>query len=79
MVNAGINSGDTLVVDRAVEAKDKSVVIAHINGELTVKRIRLSEGRVFLNPENEEFRPIEVTEETDFDIWGVVTYVIHKV
>ena len=79
MVNAGINSGDTLVVDKALEAKDKSVVIAHINGELTVKRIWLAKGKVFLNPENEEFSPIEVTEETDFDIWGVVTYVIHKV
>jgi len=79
MINAGINSGDTLVVDKAVEAKDKSVVIAHINGELTVKRIWLAKGKVFLNPENEDFSPIEVTEETDFDIWGVVTYVIHKV
>ena len=54
-------------------------MIAHINGELTVKRIWLAKGKVFLNPENEEFSPIEVTEETDFDIWGVVTYVIHKV
>jgi|TARA_B110000438_G_C15651970_1_gene579954 DNA polymerase V len=79
MVNAGINSGDTLVVDKAVEAKDKSVVIAHINGELTVKRVWLAKGKVFLNPENDEFSPIEVTEETDFDIWGVVTFVIHRV
>ena len=50
-----------------------------INGELTVKRIWIAKGKVFLNPENEEFSPIEITEETDFDIWGVVTYVIHKV
>ena len=49
MVNAGINSGDTLVVDKALEAKDKSVVIAHINGELTVKRIWLAKGKVFLS------------------------------
>ena len=56
-----------------------AVVIASINGELTVKRVWIANGKVFLKPENNDFSPIEITEEMDFDIWGVVTYVIHKV
>ena len=79
MSDAGIKTGDTLIVDRAVEAKDKNIVIAAINGELTVKRIWIAKGKVFLKPENDNFSPIEITEEMDFDIWGLVTYVIHKV
>ena len=79
MSDAGIRTGDTLIVDRALEAKDKNVVIASINGELTVKRVWIANGKVFLKPENNDFSPIEITEEMDFDIWGVVTYVIHKV
>ena len=79
MSDAGITTGDTLIVDRALEAKDKNIVIASINGELTVKRVWIANGKVFLKPENNDFSPIEITEEMDFDIWGVVTYVIHKV
>jgi DNA polymerase V len=79
MKDAGISSGDTLIVDRAVEAKDKSIVIASINGELTVKRVWIANKKVFLKPENDDFSPIEITEEMDFNIWGVVTYVVSKV
>lgn len=79
MVQAGIHSGDLLIVDRAREAVDGAVVIAHVNGEFTVKRVALSNGTFFLVPENDEFAPIEVTEQMDVAIWGVVTYVIHQV
>ena len=79
MKDAGISSGDTLIVDRAIEAKDKSIVIASINGELTVKRVWIANKKVFLKPENDDFSPIEITEEMDFNIWGVVTYVVSKV
>ena len=65
--------------DQSKGFSDDVALSVGFNGELTVKRIWLAKGKVFLNPENEEFSPIEVTEETDFDIWGVVTYVIHKV
>ena len=78
MVNAKIESGDTLIVDRAVEVKDGNIVIALINGELTVKRISIRNQRIFLHPENKSFKKIEITEEMDFDIWGVVTYIIHQ-
>ena len=78
MLDAGIRSGDILVVDRALEPANNRIVIASLNGELTVKRIRAAGGRLFLTPENPAFSPIEVGEEESFEIWGVVTYVIHK-
>jgi DNA polymerase V len=78
MVNAGINDGDILIVDRSVEPRDNRIVIGVVNGEFTVKRIRKKNSRLFLLPENEAFNPVEVTEEMDFRIWGVVIYAIHK-
>ena len=79
MRDAFIRSGDVLIVDRAREPMHNKVVIAALNGELTVKRIRRQGGRLFLVPENPEFKAMEVTQEMDFEVWGVVTYVIHKV
>lgn len=79
MVNAGIHDGDILIVDRSIEPRDKKIVIAAVNGELTVKRIRKIKGKVFLEPESDEFEPLEISEATDCQIWGVVTYGIHKV
>jgi DNA polymerase V len=78
MTGAGMHPGDVLVVDRAVEPADNKIVVAVVDGELTVKRIREDRGRLFLAPENPEYPPIEITEETGFEIWGVVTSVIHK-
>ena len=77
MIEAGIHSGDILIVDRALEATDKKVVIAVIDGELTVKRIRIIEKKIYLLPENRDYRPTEITDEMNFEIWGVVTNVIH--
>jgi len=78
MILAGINDGDILVVDRSLEARNGSIVIAVLNGELTVKRLKLEAARCYLKPENDVFEPIEVTSEMDFSIWGVVTSVIHQ-
>ncbi len=77
MVDAGIYSGDILIVDRSLETVDKKVVIAVVDGELTVKRIRMIDKKIFLLPENSNFSSIEVTESIDFKVWGVVTNVIH--
>ncbi|MBU3948160.1 MAG: translesion error-prone DNA polymerase V autoproteolytic subunit [Proteobacteria bacterium] len=77
MIDAGIHPGDILIVDRAIEPADKKVVIAVIEGELTVKRIRMIKGKIYLMPENENYKPIEIEKEMKFDIWGVVTNVIH--
>jgi DNA polymerase V len=77
MIGAGIHSGDILVVDRSLEPGNNSVVIAVINGELTVKRITKSRGKLFLLPDNESYRPIEIRDGMEFEVWGVVTTVIH--
>lgn len=78
MTGAGIFSGDLLIVDRAEEAKDKKVVIAVIDGELTVKRMRIKNGRISLVPENDNYTPIEFDESSEVEIWGVVNHVIHS-
>jgi len=78
MAEANIHSGDVLIVDRAVEAKNGCIAIAVLNGEFTVKRILKKGKQLFLTPENPKYPPIAITEDTDFQIWGVVTYVIHK-
>lgn len=78
MINAGISDGDILVVDRSLEPENNKIVIGIINGEFTVKRIVKKVKRLFLQPENENYQPVEITEDTDFKIWGIVTYTIHK-
>jgi DNA polymerase V len=78
MTGAGIHSGDLLVVDRSLEPRDKNVVIAAINGELTVKRIRIRNKKITLEPENENYASQEIAEDTEFQVWGVVTCVIHQ-
>lgn len=77
MIDAGIHSGDILIVDRSLDATDKRVVIAVIDGEFTVKRIRIIDKKIYLLPENSDFGSTEITEAMDFTIWGVVTNVIH--
>lgn len=79
MIGAGIFPGDILIVDRSLDAVDKKIVIAVVDRELTVKRLRIRSGRPFLEPENDQYSPIEITTEMSFEIWGVVTNVIHKV
>jgi len=78
MINAGIHDGDLLVVDRSLEPKNNQVVIAIIDGEFTVKRISKYNNKLYLIPENNQFKPIEITDTMDFEVWGVVTFVIHK-
>ena len=77
MLKAGIHSGDLLVVDRSIEPRDKSVVIAVVNGELTVKRIRIRRNKVTLVAENDAYRSQEIDEKMEFEVWGIVTNVIH--
>lgn len=77
MVKAGIHNGDLLVVDRSLEPRDKNVVIAVVNGELTVKRIRIRKNGLTLEAENEAYQSQEINDEIEFEVWGVVTNVIH--
>lgn len=78
MLGAGIHDGDLLVVDRSLEARHNRVVIAALDGELTVKRLVVRQQRVYLAPENPEYAEIDITEREHLHIWGVVSYVIHK-
>ncbi|MBM4403883.1 MAG: translesion error-prone DNA polymerase V autoproteolytic subunit [Candidatus Cloacimonetes bacterium] len=79
MINAGIYPDDILIVDRSLEALNNRIVVAIVDGELTLKRLKIISDIYWLVPENEEFEAIRISEETDLYIWGVVTYVIHKV
>ncbi len=78
MIEAGIAPGDKLIVDRSLEATDGKIVIAAVNGELTVKRLSLQNTGMQLLPANPRFKPIAITEELDVVIWGVVTLVLHE-
>lgn len=78
MRDAAIFSGDILVVDRSLEAVSGKIVVAILNGEFTVKRIHIGPQGITLLPENDSFQAIQVSSQCDFQVWGVVTYVIHK-
>lgn len=79
MKDAGIHDNDILVVDRSVAPVNGKIIIAAIDGQLTVKRLDIKNEKKFLMPENKEFDPIEVKEGNEVFIWGVVTNVIHSV
>ncbi|CDZ80672.1 LexA repressor [Candidatus Rubidus massiliensis] len=78
MVNANIQTGDILVVDRSISASNGKIIVAIINGEFTVKRLFINEKTMQLLPENDNYPVIEITDQDEFQVWGVVTYVIHK-
>lgn len=77
MIEAGIHAGDILVVDRSLEAVDGNVIVAALDGELTVKRLFKRGKTLRLLPANQNYQPIEIQAQQSFEIWGVVTNVIH--
>ncbi len=77
MIRAGIHPGDLLIVDRSLEARDGRVVIAVVNGELLVKRMQRQGKKVYLLADNPSYSPLQITEAMDFQVWGVVTNVVH--
>jgi len=78
MILAGIQDGDTLVVDRSLDANSDDIVIATINGEFTVKRLVYKSGAPWLMPCNPAYHAMQIKEDMDATIWGVVTSVIHQ-
>ena len=76
MTGAGINPNDILVVDRFIKHKSGNIVIASINGELCVKRLRIKDGSAWLDSENPAYDPFEVSPVDEFEVWGVVTAII---
>ncbi|HOP04633.1 MAG TPA: translesion error-prone DNA polymerase V autoproteolytic subunit [Tenuifilaceae bacterium] len=78
MKNAGIHDGDILIIDKSLTPSHNSVLVCFIDGEFTVKKIQKKNGEFYLMPENPDFAPIKIDRESDFRLWGVVTYCIHK-
>ena len=81
MVDSGMDEGDILIVDRAIDPYNNCKAVCYIDGEYTVKRVEMSDRGVRLMPANESkntYKPIEITPENNFVIWGVVSWVIKK-
>lgn len=79
MIDAGVEEGDILVIDKALDARDGDMAVCFIDGEFALKHIRFKDGALSLHPANDRYPVIEVKEGSDFIMWGVVTYIIKKV
>ena len=79
MTDAGINDNDILIVDRSLKPSHGKIVIAVVDGQMTVKRLYKQSGKLILMPENKVYKPIEITEDMAIEIWGVVVTAIHSV
>lgn len=78
MKDAGIDNGDLLVIDKSLEYRNNAFAVCCLNSEFTFKRIKVKDKRLFLLPANSDYKPIEVKEDDEFTIWGIVTYIIKK-
>ncbi len=78
MINAGIHDGDLLIIDKSIEPIDGKIAVCYLDGEFTLKRIKVTQTGLWLMPENEKYQPIKIEEENRLSIWGIVTYVIKK-
>ena len=76
MKDVGINDGDLLIIDKSIEPENGKIAVCYIDGEFTIKRLKVEENRCWLMPENDAFQPIEVLPESQFQIWGIVLHVI---
>jgi DNA polymerase V len=80
MTGAGIQSGDTVIVDRSIKPASGRIIIATLNGEMLIRRFEKNFNKIRLIPETPKLAPIDIdTSGADFSVWGVVTYVIHSV
>lgn len=78
MINAGLEDGDLIVIDRSLEPTNNKIAVCFIDGEFTVKRLQVKKNKIWLNPENTNYKAIEVKENNELIIWGIVTNVIKK-
>jgi len=79
MVGAGLDDNDLLVIDRSIEPSNNKIAVCLIDGDFTVKRLRVEKGKIYLQPENPSYKVTEITADNQFIIWGIVTNVIKKV
>jgi len=78
MRDAGIHDGDILVIDKSLTPENGKRAVCYIDGEFTLKTLKVDTSGIWLIPANPEYKPIKVTDDNDFIVWGIVTYVIHK-
>ncbi|MFN9067614.1 MAG: LexA family protein, partial [Bdellovibrionales bacterium] len=78
MVGAGIYPDDILIIDRSLTARSGNIIVASLNGDFTLKRLIQIHGTVILQPENPVYKPLTITPEMDFQIFGVVTFNVHR-
>lgn len=79
MIGAGIDDGDIMVIDRSIEPTDGKIGVCLIDGEFTVKRIKVEKDALYLMPENDSFQPLKIEEGNKLFVWGIVTYIIKSV
>lgn len=79
MIDAGFDEGDILVIDRSLEPTDNKIAVCFVDGDFTVKRVKVTTDGAWLLPYNKDLKPIKITEENTFIIWGIVTYIVKKV
>lgn len=78
MRDENIEEGDILVIDKSLELMDDDLAVCFIDGEFTIKRVRLEKDAAWLVPANPDYPRIKVTADNDFIVWGIVTYTIKK-
>jgi DNA polymerase V len=78
MIDAGIHDGDILVIDKSLEPANNKRAVCYIDGEFTLKTLKVVKGEVWLKPENKDYAPIKITPGNEFVVWGIVTHIIHK-
>ena len=79
MVDAGINEGDLLIIDRSITPQDGNIAVCFIDGDFTVKRLSIRDDGIYMTPANAAFPEMKVQEDSDFQVWGVVSHIIKKV
>ena len=78
MIGAGLDDGDLLIIDRSLNPESGKIAICFVDGEFTVKRIKKEKNKIYLMPENKKYKPIEIRENNELIIWGIVKNVIKK-
>lgn len=78
MKNAGINDGDLLIIDKSIEPAHGKIAVCYLDGEFTLKRIKITPDGLWLMPENDSYKPIKMQEGNSLTVWGIVTYIIKK-
>ena len=78
MVDAGINEGDLLIIDRSLNPHDGNIAVCFIDGDFTVKRLSVRADGIYLTPANASFPELKVSEDSNFQVWGIVSHIIKR-